>query len=209
MTTVIYQPLPTLSEIVLEATMAAALNGHVFTSFEPLKARLMLVTTAAARIHDGQMYSGKSYFNGHLGPVSALVASMAAKRMSKADAVYCACVAFLHDALEDHAATYGEAELKAFITEVAGCESVTNRVVSLSRVDGTTYEEYIQTILNTKDLVVLLVKAADLTCNLQASVEEGNAAKVVRYSLALLKVYPALDEAMRVAKETAAAAASN
>jgi (p)ppGpp synthase/HD superfamily hydrolase len=204
MTTIIRQPLPTLSEIVLEATMASALNGLDFSSFEPLKARLMVVTTAAARLHSGQMYAGKSYFNGHLGPVSALVASMAAHRMSKADAVYCTCVALLHDALEDHAATYGEDELKAFITEVAGHESVTNRVVSLSRVDGTSYEEYIQTIIDTKDLVVLLVKAADITCNLQASVDEGNTAKVVRYSLALSKVYPALDEAMRVAKEAAA-----
>lgn len=205
MTTIILQPLPTLNAIVLEATMASALNGLDFSSFEPLKARLMVVTTAAARVHDGQMYAGKSYFNGHLGPVSALVASMAANRMSKADAVYCTCVALLHDALEDHAATYGEAELKAFITEVAGHESVTNRVMALSRVAGTSYEEYIQTIIDTKDLVVLIVKAADLTCNLQASVEEGNTAKVVRYSLALSKVYPALDEAMRVAKEAAAA----
>jgi len=204
-TTTTHTHLPSVGEIILEATMAAALNGHVFASFEPLKARIMLVMTAAARIHEGQMYSGKSYFNGHLGPVSALVASIAVNRMSKADAVYCTCVALLHDALEDHASTYGEAELKAFITAVAGCETVTNRVVALSRGEDTPYEEYIQALVDGKDLVVLVVKAADLTCNLRASVEEGNTSKVVRYSLALSKVYPALDEALRVAKETAAA----
>lgn len=127
----------------------------------------------AMEYHKGQKYGNRPY-EFHLYEVynDVLITTQ-----YDADCVACCCVAWLHDILEDTPCTV------ACLSQYFG-EEVVDAVISITKIPGEPYKEYISKVLSNK--ISHKVKISDTVCNLNASVESQETKRIDKYSKQLM-----------------------
>ena len=132
--------------------------------------------TVARKAHEGQMYAGKPYYEGHVQEVI--------KRMgvdddtATADDYVRLTIAALHDVLEDSEVTY--AELAAIFPY-----RITKAVEYLTRRPGDHYYVYLCELVGFGPLDALYVKRADAMVNYGTSWDAKDPRRVKKYSLVI------------------------
>lgn len=147
-----------------------------------MEEQMVMALVFAAEKHKDQMYGDKPYLY-HLYQVDNLVTRIYAKVSSPSEPFSkepgdevdnLRAIAFLHDVIEDTDATYED------LYDAGFNEHVVQAVGMLSKVDGESYEQYIEGVLTNE--LARKVKLCDTSANLMNSIQEGNAYRINKYS---------------------------
>lgn len=131
--------------------------------------------TFAMEAHKDQKYGDKPYLY-HLDQVDQLVTKTQGRNaVDIGDRIdNLRAIAFLHDVIEDTDTTYEE------LYESGFNEHVVEAVGMLSKVEGESYEQYIEGVLTNE--LATVVKLCDTSANLMNSIMEGNVKRINKYS---------------------------
>lgn len=148
-----------------------------------VKSQMTIAVNLALEAHKDQMYGDKPYIY-HLAQVDNLVVQVYKPKGLKnsepyskepGDEIDCLrAIAFLHDILED-------TDLSTLDLHIAGInDEVINAVVSITKWDYVSYEQYIQNVV--ENPLAHKVKLCDTSANLMNSILEGNTKRINKYT---------------------------